>query len=191
MSVSGLRTSVPLSVRVCSAVADTPHSTQAVSCGSRQRHKGDHSPEKCFFLPGRVRRASARESPCQTPDWSTKIGGRKWGHAVPWVRELPARDNAKSKTASPTVSPSPVQESVHVLDVHVQHEGRRTAHECNRTSHPRGFTHSHSLTSSTARRKAQHSAHVSTCPHAALAHTEGSRVRLSSKASLSFGRPVH
>ena len=41
----------------------------------------------------------------------------------------------------------------------------------------------HSLTSSTARRKAQHSAHVSTCPHAAFgSHAEGSRVRLPSEA---------
>ena len=36
MCVGGLRTSVPRTVRVWSAVVDTPHSTQTVSCGLRQ-----------------------------------------------------------------------------------------------------------------------------------------------------------
>ena len=64
MSVSGLCTRVP--VRVWSAVADTPQSNQAVSCGSRQRLKGRPRPEQ-LFSPSGVRRASALESPCQAP----------------------------------------------------------------------------------------------------------------------------
>ena len=51
MSVSGLRTRVPGSVRVWSAVADTPQSTQTVSCGSRQRLKQRPRTRVVFFLP--------------------------------------------------------------------------------------------------------------------------------------------
>ena len=80
MSVSGPCTRVPRTVRVWCAVADTPQSTQAVSCGSRQRLKGDHGPEQCFF--SRQGEGSER-SGITLPDtrgWSTKSW--KWGHAV-------------------------------------------------------------------------------------------------------------
>ena len=50
MTVSGLRTSVPGSVRVWSAVADTPQSTQTVSCGSRQRLKQRPRTRVVFFF---------------------------------------------------------------------------------------------------------------------------------------------
>ena len=65
MNVSGLCTSVPGTVRDGSAVADTPQSTQTVSCGLRQRLKQRLQPR--VFSPSRVKRARARESPCPTP----------------------------------------------------------------------------------------------------------------------------
>ena len=55
MSVRGLCTSVPGTARVWSAVGDTPQSTQAVSCGLRQRPKQRPWPRVEFFFPGRVR----------------------------------------------------------------------------------------------------------------------------------------
>ena len=63
---------VPGTVRVWCAAADTPSSTQAVSCGTRQGLTRDRGPE-WRFSPGTVRRASARESPCPTP----VVGQRK------------------------------------------------------------------------------------------------------------------
>ena len=45
MSVSGLCTRVPGTVRVWCAAADTPQSTQTVSCGSRQGLTRDRGPE--------------------------------------------------------------------------------------------------------------------------------------------------
>ena len=45
MSVSGLCTSAPGTVRVWSTVADTPQSTQTVSCGLRQGLTRDRGPE--------------------------------------------------------------------------------------------------------------------------------------------------
>ena len=68
MSVSGLRTSVPGTARVWSAVADTPaEHPGCVVWVAAETHKRPR-PRVAFFLPGRVRRASARESPCQTPE---------------------------------------------------------------------------------------------------------------------------
>ena len=88
MSVSGLRTSVPGSVRVWSAVADTPQSTQAVSCGSRQRLKGDRGPEKCFF--------SRQGEKSERSGITVEVGSH-----CPLGKEQPARGSAQSETVRP------------------------------------------------------------------------------------------
>ena len=90
MGVSGLCTRVPGTVQVWSTVADTPQSTQTVSCGLRQGLTRDRGLEKWFF--SRQGEESER-SGIILPDargWSTKSGRWKWGHAVPYGREPPA-----------------------------------------------------------------------------------------------------
>ena len=97
MSVSGLCTRVPGTARVWSAAADTPQSTQTVSCGLRQRLIGGRGPEKCFFSQqGEQSECSAITLP-DTRGWSTESDRWKWGHAVPWGRP-PARGFAQSDT---------------------------------------------------------------------------------------------
>ena len=61
MRESGLCTRVRGTARVGSAVADTPQS-------GRGRDSKETAAWSSVFSPGRVRRASARESPCQTPE---------------------------------------------------------------------------------------------------------------------------
>ena len=93
VSVSGLCTRVPGTARVWSAAADTPKSTQAVSCGLRQ-------------TPGRVRRASARESPCQTPEVGRQRVAGGSGVALPFrVGSRPRETKRGAKQRGLTQSP--------------------------------------------------------------------------------------
>ena len=76
-------TKVPGTVRVGSAVADTPQSMQVVSCGSRQGLKGDRGLEKCFFS---WQGEESERSGITLPDTQRLVGKSDkwdWGHAVP------------------------------------------------------------------------------------------------------------
>ena len=140
-------------------------------------------PRVVFFSLGGVRRASARESPCQTPvvgrqrvaggsgvALSLRVGSRPREAS----RRARQRDLTESRVTKNTASATPHHKRACACDW----RARQTPHRLrtrkrNRTSHPHGFTHlltrslTHSLTSSTARRAAPHSAHENTHVHAA------------------------
>ena len=130
---------------VWSAMVDTPRSIQAVSCGSRQRLKGDRGPG-LLFSPSRVRRASARESPCPAP----VVGRQRVAAGRGVTLSLGARHRAErySVTTQRPLSQEDCQthaphESVHVpLTCSTGTPHRLRTRMCDRTTHPLGFIRS-------------------------------------------------
>ena len=137
-------------------MADTPQSTQTVSCGLRQRLKGDRGPELCFFSPAGE---ESERSGIILPDargWSTKSGGWKWGHAVPGTASVRQKAEQNSVTSQSPLSQKHsvrhTRERTCVPDA--QHEGRRTG--CARACAPARHTHVLSLNHSRERDSSVH-----------------------------------
>ena len=80
MGVSGLCTRVPGTVRVWCAAADTPLSTQAVSCGTRHKRP---RPRVVFFSRRGEKSECAGITLPDTRGWSTQSDRRECGHTVP------------------------------------------------------------------------------------------------------------
>ena len=125
----------------------------------------DRGPEYCFS-PGRARRARARESPCQAPEVGRqRVAG---GSGVTLLLGVGSRPREASRSAKQRdlTAPPPQKE----CQTHAPHEcahvlltcSTSTPHKlrtrmCNRTTHPRGFTHvKHGATRSTAQCARKH-----------------------------------
>ena len=153
-----------------------------VGCG---RDSQETAAQSGLFSPGRVRRASARESPCQTHVVGRQRVTDGSGVALSLRKGVASARHRAERNSVTTQSPlSPKkqrqtrapQESVHVLltDSTSTPHGLRTR-MCDRTSHPRGFIHSltHPVTHSLI-----HSSVVRTqCGTRQTAHHETLRAR--------------
>ena len=74
MCVSGLCTRVRGTARVCGMLWQTPRRAPRLCRVGRGRDSQETAAQRSVFSPGGVRRASAQESPCQTPG----VGRHKW-----------------------------------------------------------------------------------------------------------------